>query len=171
MAGSPPLGAEPHRFEALIVPHRSLSRRGMRILSGALVGLTGLVALRFWVLGAWPVAAISAPEIALAVFLLHLNARRARASELVLLQDDSLRITRTDLAGNRSHTTLPTAWLTVMLEEAPGRIPRLLLRNRGTCEEIGRTLGEDEKRDLAGALRAALHAARYPRFDNPQLRG
>ncbi len=162
--------AEPHRFEALIVPHRSLSRRGVRLLSVALVGLTGLIALRFWFLGAWPVMAISGPEIALALFLLYLNARRARASELVLLHDGTLRITRTDTAGVRQHVTLPTAWLNVTLEEAPGRIPRLLLRNRAICEEIGRTLGEAEKRDLASALGAALHDARNPRFDNPQLR-
>lgn len=152
------------------MPHRSLSRRGMRLLSIALVGLTGLIALRFWFLGAWPVMAISGPEIALALFLLHVNTRRGRASELVLLQDATLCITRTDAAGARRQVTLPTAWLTVTLEEAPGRIPRLLLRNRTIYEEIGRALGEAEKRDLAGALRTALHNVRNPRFDNPQLR-
>jgi hypothetical protein len=31
-------------------------------------------------------------------------------------------------------------------------------------------LGEDQKRDLAKALRDALHHAHNPRFDNPQLR-
>ncbi|MBN8908064.1 MAG: DUF2244 domain-containing protein, partial [Rhodospirillales bacterium] len=68
-------GAEASHFEALIVPHRSLSARGMRLLALSLVGLSGLVALRFWLLGAWPVALISGPEIGLALFLLHLNVR------------------------------------------------------------------------------------------------
>lgn len=170
MSACLPPNAEPHRFEALIVPHRSLSRRGVRLLSAVLVGLTGLIALRFWFLGAWPVMAISGPEIALALFLLHLNARRGRASELVLLHDDTLCITRTDAAGKRQQVTLPTAWLNLTLVEAPGRVPRLLLRNRAVCEEIGRTLGEAEKRDLAGALGTALHDVRNPSFDNPQLR-
>jgi uncharacterized membrane protein len=158
------------RFEALIVPHRSLSRRGLRILTCSLVGLTGVIALRFLILGAWPVLAISGPEIGIVLFLLRLNARRARASELVLLGDDTLRITRTDPSGQRQECSLPVPWLNVVLEEAPNSVPRLLLRNRQACEEIGRALGEEEKRDLANALRAALHEVRHPRFDNPQLR-
>lgn len=174
MLASPPpaasVAADPHRFEALIVPHRSLSRRGIRVLATSLVLLSGLIALRFWFLGAWPVLAISVPEIALVLFLLHLNVRRGRTSELLLLQDDTLHIARTDASGHRQERTLSAAWLNVVLEEAHGRIPRLTLRNRNVVEEVGRALGEDEKRDLAAALRRALHDVRNPRFDNPQLR-
>ena len=65
---------------------------------------------------------------------------------------------------------LPSAWLNVVMEEAPGRIPRLLLSVRQQREEIGKVLGETAKRDLARALRDALHKARNPSFDNPQLR-
>jgi hypothetical protein len=36
--------------------------------------------------------------------------------------------------------------------------------------EIGQLLGEDDKRDLAAALDAALTRYRNPVFDNPQLR-
>jgi uncharacterized membrane protein len=57
-----------------------------------------------------------------------------------------------------------------MLEEVPGRIPRLLLVSRALRCEIGAALGEAEKRDLAGALSTALHRLRNPIFDNPQLR-
>ena len=39
-------------FEALIVPHRSLSAAGRRWLMLAMAGLCGLVGLRFWFLGA-----------------------------------------------------------------------------------------------------------------------
>jgi hypothetical protein len=42
---------------------------------------------------------------------------------------------------------------------------------RDFSEEVGRCLGEAEKRDLAAALDAALHRWRNPRFDNPQLSG
>jgi hypothetical protein len=38
-------------------------------------------------------------------------------------------------------------------------------------EQVATALGEREKRDLAAALRAALHRYRNPVFDNPQLRG
>lgn len=157
-------------FEAVIVPHRSLSRRGLRRLQAVIVGLCGLTALRFWMLGAWPVLAFSAVEIGLAVFLLHLNARRARASELVLLSEHNLRVVRTDRHGRRQEKTIGSAWLNVVMQEEPGRVPKLLLVAHGAREEIGAVLGEAEKRDLAAALRSALYDARNPRFDNPQLR-
>ena len=157
-------------FEAVIIPHRSLSPRGLRILIAVICLLSGLIALRFWLIGAWPVAGFGAAEIGLAVFLLRLNAQRARASELVLLSENSLRIVRTGPAGDRDERVLPVGWLNVLLDEKPGRVPKLLLVARGLHEEIAATLGEDEKRDLCAALRDALHLARNPRFDNPQLR-
>jgi uncharacterized membrane protein len=158
-------------FEAVIIPHRSLSPRGLRILIAVICLLCGLTMLRFWLLGAWPVAAFSSVEIGLAIFLLQLNARRARASELVLLSEHNLRIVRTDQSGRRQERVLPAGWLNVMLEELPGRVPTLALVSHGVREEIATTLGEAEKRDLAAALRDALYRARNPYFDNPQLRG
>ncbi len=157
-------------FEAVIIPHRSLSPRGLRILIAVICLLSGLIVLRFWLIGAWPVAGFSVVEIGIAIFLLRLNASRARASELVLLSEDALRIVRTGRAGRRDERVLPVGWLNVVLDERPGRVPKLLLVARGVREEIAATLGEAEKRDLWSALREALHQARNPRFDNAQLR-
>ena len=41
---------------------------------------------------------------------------------------------------------------------------------QGQREEVATALGENEKRELAQALAAALRRMREPRFDNPQLR-
>ena len=71
-------------FEALIVPHRSLTPRGIRILTGSILFLSGILAIRFWVLGAWPVAWFGLIEAGIAIGLVHLNVRQARASELVV---------------------------------------------------------------------------------------
>jgi uncharacterized membrane protein len=156
-------------FEAMIVPHRSLSGRGLAILIAALALLCGLIGLRFWLIGAWPVAYFGAVEIGLAVFLLRLNASRARNSELILLSEDVLRIVRTDWRGRRAERVLQVGWLNTLLEEPPGQVPRLLLVAHGVREEIATSLGEVEKRDLSKALADALHRLRNPRFDNPQL--
>lgn len=155
-------------FEALIVPHRSLSTAGRRWLMLAMAGLCGLIALRFWFLGAWPVIGFSVLEGVAAVFLIALNGRRARASELVILSADTLRVTRTTPSGKRSEVTLSSAWLNVLLEEANGRVPRLLLGLRSTRVEVGAALGEAEKRELAQALRDALYQARNPVFGDPE---
>jgi uncharacterized membrane protein len=137
---------------------------------GSLTGLAVLIGIRFWIVGAWPVLPFGALEVGLVVVMLRVNARQARGSELLLLSEAELRIVRTEPSGQRREKTMPASWLSVSLEERNGRVPRLLLHRYGISEEIGRVLGEAEKRDLAAALRRALHRARNPVFDNPQLR-
>ena len=156
-------------FEASIVPHRSLSAAGRRWLMLAMAGLCGMVAMRFWFLGAWPVVGFCGLEGAAAIGMVYLSARRARGSELVMLSADALRVIRTTPSGKRSETTLSSAWLNVLLEEANGKVPRLLLGVRTQRVEVGAALGEAEKRALAAALREALHEARNPVFDQVQL--
>jgi len=155
-------------FEAIIVPHRSLSRRGLLLLSLAVFALSGVLAVRFWFIGAWPVTGFSVVEVGLFVFLLRLNVQHARQSELLLLSEDRLRIVRTDWRGRREERSLASAWLRVRLEDRPGRVPRLVVIARPEEAEIAATLGEAEKRDLAAALAAALARSRQPVFDNPQ---
>jgi uncharacterized membrane protein len=109
-------------------------------------------------------------ELLLAAFLFRLNARAARGSELVMLTEEGLRVLRTDPDGVKREIVLSPAWLNVIVEERPGRVPGVVLAARHTRVEIARSLGEEEKRDLARALRDALERLRSPRFDNPQLR-
>ena len=152
-------------FEAVIAPHRSLSPRGLRILFGALCLLCGGTAAGFVLLGAWPVGGFTGVELALAAFLFRLNARSARGVEMLLLTERGLRVSRTQPGGQRSARDVPTAWLRVHLEERPGRTPALLLLAHGVREEVGASLGEAEKRDLAAALSGALARWRGPRFE------
>jgi uncharacterized membrane protein len=157
-------------FEALIVPHRSLSPRALWALVGAIAALCGLTAgMAIWQ-GAWPVGGFAVLELTLVALLIRINVRAARAAELVLLTSEGLRIVRTDPNGGRSEMELPPHWLRVRLLERPGQVPLLTVTARGVSEEVGRCLGEGEKRELAAALDAALHRLRNPRFDNPQLR-
>ena len=137
---------------------------------GSLAGLALLIGVRFWMLGAWPVLPFGALEVGLVVVMLRVSSRQARGSELILLNETELRIVRTEPSGRRREKAMSSAWLSLLLEERNGRVPRLLLSRYGISEEIGRVLGEAEKRDLAACLARALHRARSPVFDNPQLR-
>jgi uncharacterized membrane protein len=157
-------------FEAVIVPHRSLTPRGLRVLTGVLCGLCALISLRFLLIHAWPVIAFSVVEVGLAIALLWFNLRRGRETEMIVLTESALDILRTDRAGRTQSERLLHGWLNVEVAEQPGRIPRLLLVARGQAREIGASLGETEKRSLAQALRSALNQLRNPVFDNPQLR-
>jgi uncharacterized membrane protein len=162
--------AEPELlFEAVIVPHRSLSRRGLQALLAAIGAVCAANLIVFGLLRAWPVCGFAGLELVLAAVLLRLHALGARASEVLLLTGDALRVIRTDPKGQREEKVLSPAWLQLQVEERPGRVPALWLAARGVREEVGRFLGEAEKRDLARALAEALHRWRHPRFENPQL--
>jgi uncharacterized membrane protein len=160
---------EPVLFEAVIVPHRSLSPRGLWLLIGAICTLSLMTTGLFWWLGAWPIAGFNGVEITTALLLMRYNARAIRAKELILLTASTLRIVRTGRDGTQSEREVPPAWLRVELQDRPGRVPGLFLASHGAREEVGASLGEPEKRDLARALREALDRWRNPRFDNPQL--
>ncbi len=164
------MSMEAVHFEAVITPHRSLGRRGLLSLAGAIVLLSGVVTAGLWWLGAWPAVAINGIEIVLALVLLRWNARQARACEVLLLSDSGLRVTRIDARGQRQERVLPAAWLRVVMLERQGRAPGLFLLARGVGLEVAQALGEAEKRNLAVALREALDRWRSPVFDNPQLR-
>ena len=157
-------------FEALIVPHRSLSPRGVGTLIVVLMVLLALVALRCWLLGAWPVVICSLLEVPLVVLLLAINIHRARASELILLNTQELTVIQVDPKGRRASFSLPAAWLRVDHEDTKGA-SRIVVTSRGRAREIGAFLHETEKQSLVKALGDALHDVKHPWFDNPQLRG
>ncbi len=161
---------EPCFFEAVIVPHRSLSPRGLRVLVSAIIALSCGTTAMFWLLGAWPIAGFNGVEITAALLLLRHNVRSARASEVLLLSDRALRVVRNAADGTRTERMLSPAWLRVDLQERPGRVPGLFLASHGVRVEVAASLGEPEKLDLAQALKDALHRWRNPVHDNPVLR-
>ncbi len=138
-------------------------------LVATLLVLSGMVALRLVLLRAWPVVAFSVLESPLVGLLLFINLRRARASELILLDAGALTVIRTDVKGRRKQLTLPCAWLRIHLEMDRG-IPHVMLNSNGRDCEIGAFLHEPCKLSLFGALESALYRVRNPSFDNPQLR-
>ena len=162
-------GDAPH-FEALITPHRSLGPAGLRRLAAFILILSAIVSTGLWVLGAWPVIGFNGLEVALALYLLRRNARERNTTERLILSGSGLRVIRTNARGRTHERSLQGAWINTVLQERPGRTPALLLVERGHQLEVGKDLGETEKRDLAQALKSALYNHRNPRFDNPQLR-
>jgi uncharacterized membrane protein len=162
--------ADPPLFEIRMAANRSLSAGGLRIVILLLTAASLLVGLLFWSMGAWPVPGFCGLEVLVAVWLLRRSARATRATEAIVLSRESLLLRRTDMRGTASETRLPPFWLRVELLDRPAAPVRVRLVGHGISEEVGGLLGEDARRDLARALRAALQHCNSPRFDNPQLR-
>jgi uncharacterized membrane protein len=160
----------PPLFEACCTPRDSLGRRGMWWVVGVLALGSALSGGLFLLLGAWPIIGFTGGETLLVLALLALHRRRGgRAREELRLAAGRLQLLRVDGQGRHQSLSLDPYWTRLQLEERPGRIPALWLRQRGQAIEIAALLGEAEKRALAEALGAALRHYREPVFDNPQL--
>lgn len=151
-------------FEAELRPHRSLSRKALLLVLGGMLLGSLCVTTMMYFLGAWPVIGFNGADIALAACLFWLNARAARAREIIRLYDAAFEITAISPSGRTHSETLSPDWARVELQERPGSVPRLLIRARDAAAEVGRQLGEAQKRDLAAALERALVRRRSPHF-------
>lgn len=162
---------EPVLFEAVCTAHQSLDDRGMRAVAILVIVASAAVAILFSALGAWPVIGFTGLEVVLVLGLLSRHRRGGRrAVEILALVGDRLEVRRTDARGRREELTLDPYWARVSVEERPGTVSRLVLRERRRDVEIGGLLGDAERRELAAMLSEALRRYREPVFDNPQLR-
>ncbi len=167
---APAASADRLLFEAEVKPHRSLSRRGLGFAIGGMCLGSLVVTSLMARLGAWPVVGFNGADLLLALGLIGLNVRAARARETIRLSETELSIVRRDASGRQTRLSLSPSWLRVVLEERAGTVPKLLLTAHGTSCEVARQLGEAQKRELAAALAGALRRWQSPRFDNTPLR-
>jgi uncharacterized membrane protein len=143
-------------FSAVLVPHRSLGRKGFVILMSIISGLSFLTGVGFYLLGAWPVLGFFGLDVLLIYGAFRLNYRAARLYETVELTDRELRVTRIYPSGKADSWVFNPYWVRLELEENETTANRLSLRSHGRVLRFASFLSNDEKRDFAHALDSAL---------------
>jgi uncharacterized membrane protein len=150
------LSAPDGHFRAILLPHRSLGRKGFIILMAVVSGVSFLGGLGFYLLGAWPVMAFFGLDVLLIYGAFRLNYRAARLHELVELTASELRLTRVYPSGHSRSWSFNPYWVRLELEEHQAEADRLSLRSHGRVLIFGSFLSDAEKRGLADALSTAL---------------
>ncbi len=158
--------AQERLFEARIVPHRSLSRRGFRALMTGFTAVSLASAIPFVLLGAWPVAGFVGLDVAILYLAFRASFRSARAYEDILVTPLELLLAKVTPTGERSEWRFHPAWVRLDRQEHEEfGLQRLSLHSRGRSVEVARFLGPDEKASFASNLTSALSQARQgPRF-------
>ncbi len=151
--------AEPGEFHAVLRPHRSLGPRGFLILMLALSAVSFVTGVVFVVVGAWPVLGFFGLDVALVYIAFKLNYRSGRLYETVDLTPAQLTVTRVHPSGRREQFQCNPYWARVRLAQWPDGRTLLSIAAQGREHAFGRFLTDDERRDLASALREALLAA------------
>jgi uncharacterized membrane protein len=161
MNGSPPqTQAEPGAFHAVLTPHRSLGPTGFLALMLALGAVSFVTGMVFVIAGAWPVLGFFGLDVLLVYIAFKLNYRSGRLYETVDLTPERFAITRVHPSGRQEQFACNPYWARVNLREWPDGRTLLSIVWQGREHAFGRFLTDDERRDLASALREALLAAR-----------
>ncbi|WP_020394326.1 DUF2244 domain-containing protein [Thiolinea disciformis] len=152
--------------EFVIQPNCSLSHTGRRNFLWVLAGLMGFIALGLAAQGFWPVMPFLGADLLLAVYAFAYVAKRNQIRERVVIDQDRLTIHHEEAHAPR-HWNFPLHWVRVDLKpntNAPLHGSRLLVGMQGTWIELASFLTQEERSDLAKALRAAITDAKQPQL-------
>ncbi|HWB43925.1 MAG TPA: DUF2244 domain-containing protein [Hyphomicrobiaceae bacterium] len=152
--------AEPDVFRAVLMPYRSLGPKGFLLLMTGLAVVSFASGVAFVLMGAWPVAGFFGLDALLLYAAFRLNYRAGRMYETVEVTPDALTVTRVRPSGRSERFSCNPYWARVSLRQRPNGRTDLDLISRGGRLAIGRFLTDDERRDFADALKAALTSAR-----------
>lgn len=143
-------------FDAVLRPHRSLSKPGFLIVMGVLAVVSFSAGMVFLLQGAWPVMGFFGLEVALVYIAFRMNYRDGRLFETVQLSPEELLIRRVDPKGRAASWSFHPNWLRVVMDNPPEHESQLVLTSHGRSLTIGAFLTPDERLEVALALRAAL---------------
>ncbi|MDX2155950.1 MAG: DUF2244 domain-containing protein [Hyphomicrobiaceae bacterium] len=147
---------EPGIFRAVLAPHRSLSPAGFLLLMSAISLVSFVAGLAFYLMGAWPVVGFFGLDLAVIYLAFRLNYRSGRLRETVELVPEALTVTRFHPSGRREEFSFNPYWVRVELLEGRDGRTDLKLRLHDRAVSFARFLTDDERRDLANSLTAAL---------------
>lgn len=152
---------EPELFSALLVPHRSLSRKSFAVLMAIISVVSFAAGMVFLLKGAWPVLGFFLLDALAIYWAFHVNFRDAKAFEEISMTSSELRVRRTDYRGDATEWVFNPLWVRLdkKTHEEFG-IEKLFLVSRGRSISIAQFLGPDEKSSFAAALSNALQAAK-----------
>lgn len=144
-------------FNVELMPRRSLSKRGFRLLMGSAAGCGLVIGTTFLIRGVWPVLPYFGLEIALLYLAFRMNYRAAKARETVQLTTQALTVERVKPSGRTDRFRFqPPHWLRVTAETRPGGDNCLRLSSHGRSITVGAFLTPGERLAVAAELRRAL---------------
>lgn len=140
-------------------PNHALTPSQTHRLILAAAAITGVIALAFTTVGAWPVLPFAGLEVAALWLALRYLQRRAHNEERLDVSASLVTVTRLT-AGRMKASQFPRYWARLRIERRPRRHGcRLFLHSYGRKAEIGRLLTDAQRETLAHELKSKLGQA------------
>ncbi|HEY6123455.1 MAG TPA: DUF2244 domain-containing protein [Steroidobacteraceae bacterium] len=139
-----------------LTPHCSLSVRGAVVFFASVAFATLGIAGVATALGYWPVLPFAGAEMALLGWALYSNMQRRHEHETIDISETEVVITYS--RGNPSRVVFPRHWARVKIRRpySPLHRGQLVIESHGRAHEVGQFLTEEERRQLAAALRLRI---------------
>ena len=150
----------PYYMDAVITPHRSLSRRGFIVLISALTFINACTAMLFVALRAIPVPAFLGLDLVAILIAFAASRRAAKRLERIQVTAAEVRVVLESPRGAHTVWISPTAFTRVILVGDPEEDADLQLRLSDRGMPVARALNRSERRDFAAALEQAIRRAR-----------
>jgi uncharacterized membrane protein len=148
------------RFNATLLPHRSLSRKGFLILMAVVTIVSFIAGAVFVWLGAWPVMGFFGLDVLLIYIAFRINYGAADMFERVEVDGAELRIVRVSPSGLRETFRFNPYWARLELEERENAPSVLSLTSHGARLVFGAFLSDAERKEFAAELQGVLAAYR-----------
>jgi uncharacterized membrane protein len=139
-----------------LTPHCSLSVRGAVVFFGSVCLATFGVAGFATALGYWPVLPFAGAEMVLLGWALHSNMQRRFEHETIDISETEVVIRYS--RGKPALVVFPRHWARVKIRRpnSPLHRSQLVIESHGRAYEVGKFLTEEERRQLAAALRSQI---------------
>jgi uncharacterized membrane protein len=140
-------------------PHRSLSKRGLFWVLGALLVFNLLIALFLFAIGAYPVPLFLGLDFVGVLIAFHVSNRRAGGGERVQVTHDEVRVIGLKQGRAMTLWSSPTAFTRVEIDKADGLVARVRVRLRDRSHALADALGPAERAQFAMRLQTAMRSA------------
>ena len=143
-----------HHFD--LAPNCSLTPRGARVFFAAVCVPTFGIAGAATVLGFWPVLPFAGAEMALLGWALYSSMQRRFEHETIDISETEVVIRYS--RGEPARVVFPRHWARVKIRRpnSPLHRSRLVIESHGRAYEVGKFLTEEERHQLAAALRSQI---------------
>ncbi|MHB1104677.1 MAG: DUF2244 domain-containing protein [Devosia sp.] len=148
-------------FAATLTPHRSLNRRGFRIVTALAAVLASIPGMVFFSLGAWPVIGFMGLDVLLIWWALSTSMKDGQRYEEVILWPDQLELRQVSARGKEQILRFNPFFVKLVIDrDINERTTALHLRTSDSDTEIGVFLNPDDKASFAKVFGTALKKAR-----------
>lgn len=161
-----PDGAQPDAydtpiFEALLLPYRSLGRKGFFILMAVLILCWLALASLFFSIGAWPIIGFFGLDVVLIYLAFRMNYRAARAREEISISRATLNIRQIAASGQiKAYSFQPFSTHFSVDRKPDIGIIAMNIESRDRQVAVGSFLNPDDRENFATAFSRALAKAK-----------